>query len=106
MTYPAGWPLLPPLRRPIPKKIRRIIYRGGYVGLHLFVQELEDRGMRAQWQPPDSSWSGGLCPGTRQHIVEILADGTPTDIGMAIEALRRRDPRAKVEVQETDGGED
>ena len=106
MMYAAGWPPLPPLARPIAKRVRRIIYRGGYVGLHLFVQELEDRGMRAQWQPPHESWSGGLSPGTRQHVVEILTDGTPTDIGMAIEGLRRRDPRAKVEVQEIDVRED
>ena len=106
MMDAAGWPPLPPLGRPISKKVRRIIYRGGYVGLHLFVQELEDRGMRPQWQPPDQSWSGGLSRGTRQYVVEILTDGTPTDIGMAIEGLRRRDPRAKVEVQETGGRED
>lgn len=96
----SSWPLLAPT---LAKRIRRIIYRGGHVGLHLFVQELEDRGMRASWQPPDDSWSSGLCPGTTQHVVEILTDGTLVDIDMAIEGLRRRDPRATVEVQE-DGG--
>ena len=104
MMYAAGWPLLAPAVPLVSMQVRRIIYRGGHVALHVLVQELEERGMRVLWQPPDQGWNGGLYSGTRQHVVEILADGSLVDIGAAIEQMRRRDPRAEAEVHESDAG--
>lgn len=101
----TSWPFLA-FPSPSVSKLRRIIYRGGNVGLHVFVQELEDHGMRVLWRPPDEGWSGGMCPGTRQHVVEILADGTLADIGVVIDGMQRRVPRVKAELQGTDNDED
>lgn len=76
---------------------RRITFRGEPVGLHLLVDELERQGVTAEYDPPQERRD---MQGATQHVVvQMLADGPPGAVRIAIECWRRSTPRGEVDVE-------